>query len=169
MAENVGINKTMRHWWTMPIVTPRENYGRNIRTFTDLAEKYNSLTRYALERYESSNKIGLKHNVLIKYLWAIYDNPDYITNYRLNIYLANECEFKSKSLAKVLYGDTEMYWIILMLNDISHESELSKDMLMNKGVMVLNGNGLTYLTKLLNFKMRKEVQNSIDIFTQKEF
>ncbi|MGL5316959.1 MAG: hypothetical protein ACRC92_27115 [Peptostreptococcaceae bacterium] len=97
-------------------------------------------------------------NVLNKYLIQL-DDEDFVTTVQLDEELAGSFSEKPHSLSLFLYGTTKMYYTIMMLNNINHPAELSRNLLVNTGIKVFNSNGIKKLSELAGFIRRK---NAID-------
>lgn len=112
----------------------------------------NTKSRLGLENFEITlNDDGsLMENILNRFYLSL-DYESYLLKIKFDHYQANEFSEKVKSLAKHIYGDTKLYYIIMYFNNINHPSELSSNYLMNNGLIVLNETGLDKLNEIIQF------------------
>ena len=99
----------------------------------------------------------------------ILDKTDCFTKFKFDNYSARHFEYKSRSIAKYLYGDTRLFYFIFLFNDLSHDTDLSYDYLINHGLVLPNISGLELLEKLSTFKTKVETIDGNDSFQERSF
>lgn len=133
--------------------------GEEPMSLTEILNYGSTFTKYSFFSYQTAKVDGLTQNILNEYMAFLTDKEEYFTLVTLDKYAAILFQYKSRSLAKYLYGDTSMYWIITFFNeDIQHDSDLTANYLRNNGLVVLNSKGLEALDKLVTFKEKLETQ-----------
>lgn len=124
---------------------------------------------FNIHKFESEHSSGLTQNILDRYIAFLEDKPELFTRVKFDRYIANMCEFKSRSIAKYLYGNTQLFYLIQYFNDISHDSELTASYLRETGLKMLNGKGFEMLNKILIFKERVEAVDGSSTFFEEDY
>ena len=170
MGVNVDLQKGLRSLLVQPIIHATESSieKEDPKTFRDLIFDMNNVIDLSLFKFDSFMYDGTVANILNDFFSWLVANPQYFSRLNCDIYKATYFEYKPKLISKHLYGTTELSYIITYFNDIQHEAELTRDMLMTKGVLYLNQEGLHALEKILSFKEYMEA-NDDESFKQWEF
>lgn len=97
-------------------------------------------------------------NVLNRFFLCL-ESPEYMARVKFDEYQARELSERIKSCSLHIYGDTELYYLIQFLNNISHPSELSSNFLTNNGLLVLTSKGLDKLKETITFIKAKSASS----------
>lgn len=118
----------------------------------------NQYSKFNMYNYDTGVPNNMWGNIFTDFVaWQIA-HPEFFQRVKMDKHQAAIMEFKSRLIAKSFYGDSNLFYTILIFNDIVHESELTKDMLENQGIIALTDAGMDALQKILDFKRRYEVQ-----------
>lgn len=161
-------DKNIRDYFIEPLVvsTPLGKESQGLREFLeDIPNK----TNYTFYNFETSKIDGITNNILNDYMPFIMDKTGCFTHFKFDHYAARHFEYKSRSIAKYLYGDTRLFYFIFLFNDLAHDTDLTYDYLINHGLIMLNISGLDLLQKLSTFKTRVETIDGNDSFQQNNF
>lgn len=170
MGVNVDLQKGLRSLLSQPMIHATESNieKEDPKIFRDLIFDTNNIVDLSLFKFDSFMYDGSVNNILNDFFSWLVANPQYFNRLNCDKYKATYFEYKPKLISKHLYGTTELSYIITYFNDIQHDAELTKDMLMTKGVLYLNQEGLHALEKILSFKEFMEA-NDDESFKQWEF
>lgn len=170
MGINVDLQKGLRSLLDQPVIhsTESEILKDDPERFRDLIFNMNNIVDLSLFKFDSFLYDGSVVNVLSDFFSWLIANPNFFHVMKCDIYKATYFEYKPKLISKYLYGTTELSYIITYFNDIQHDSELTKDMLMTRGFVYLNQEGLHALEKILSFKEFME-SNDDESFKEWEF
>lgn len=161
-------DKNIRDYFINTKVTPspigRESH--NMRAFLDGAKEKTYYTFYSFEAKEID---GLTNNILNDYLAFIMDNEGCFSHFKFDSFSARHFEFKSRSFAKYLYGDTRLFYFVFLFNDLTHDSDLTYDYLTQHGLIMPNLNGLELLRKIIVFKNKTETISGNNSFMDNHF
>lgn len=117
-----------------------------IKTLDELLDYFKDVkSKGSLASFEVISKNGNIKNRLKDYLDFLQDNIYLVTLSRdeaLRFY------GRPNFLANYLYGNPAMAWILLILNELNHPSEMNMDLLLN-GIKILNREGIRKLDKIL--------------------
>lgn len=161
-------DKNIRDYYLIPKVS-NTPLGSEPTSFSEFLDKMKEKQDYDMTQFEveDPNEMLIAQNMLDKY-FPYLDRPEYKFTMKFDKYLASHMEFKSRSISKYFYGDTRLFWVLFKLNDITHDSDLTKDYLMNSGLTVFNLEGLQAFKKLLTFKERVETMDGQGVFFDPE-
>lgn len=156
MAAKVFTDRHIREYFADPILSG-ENLGKEPVRLQDFITRVEQPGRYSVFRFECSSPEGDIQNILNDYYGYLY-NGNFLHRLRFDQYAVHHFAFKPNSIAKWLYGDTNMAYTLFLFNDIQHESDLTPQFLESEGLLVLNKEGLRALDKILTFKERVETE-----------
>lgn len=161
-------DKNIRDYFITPRVvsTPMGKEPTSIGEFLSGIENKGDITFYSFETLKID---GINHNILNDYLAFIIDKEECFDKFTFDPFSARHFEFKSRSIAKYLYGDTRLFYFIFIFNDLSHDSDLTYDYLTQHGLILPNINGIELMKKLNIFKTRVETMNGVASFSQNKF
>lgn len=127
------------------------NLVNQIKTLDDLLDYFKDVkTKGALSSFEVISKSGNIKNRLKDYLDFLQDGVYLVT---LNRDEALRFFGRPNFLANYLYGNPAMAWVLLILNELNHPSEMNMDLLLS-GIKILNRDGINKLTKIVNLFKR---------------
>lgn len=126
------------------------------RTMTEIMNSGKYLADLSLFKFETAEVSGLTQNTFNDFIAYLTDNPGNTQVIEFDHNAALRFEYKSWSICKWLYGNSELYYLIFALNDIEHDADLSYDYLRTHPIRVPAGPGLEALQRLLTFKERIE-------------
>lgn len=129
------------------------------RSMSDIMNSGEYLVDLSLYKFETAEISGLTQNVFNEYIAYLVDNPGNTQVVTFDHHAALRFEYKSWSICKWLYGNTELYYLIFALNDIEHDADLSYDYLKTHPLRVPTGLGLDALKRILAFKERIETSD----------
>ncbi len=161
-------DKNIRDFFITPRVvsTPLGKESKGLQEFlSDVPNKSN----YTYYNFETKKIDGITINILNDYMAFILDKQHCFTLFKFDHFAARLFEFKSRSIAKYLYGDTRLFYFIFLFNDLSHDTDLSYDYLINHGLVLPNLSGLELLEKLSTFKTKIETIDGNASFQQSNF
>lgn len=138
------------------------------KTFIETIWTRNSMGEYNLFQFDAYASDGTVHNILNEFYSWLVGNPQFFDRLVFDKYTSVYFEFKPKSIAKYIYGNTELYYIITLFNDIQHPSDLTRQYLKTQGLMYLNMTGMKALHDIIIFKRYVEA-NTTDAFKKVEF
>lgn len=144
----------IREYLKNPFIT---DDGKNDppKSFRELIEKDNNLSKYNIMQFEATNDTGNVQNIINRYVsWL----AQFTTKVEFDIYTASHMSERPFQLARYFYGDENLFWIIMVFNNIDHPSTLTKDYLMTNGLVVLTARGIEMLRQILKLKERLEIQ-----------
>lgn len=128
------------------------NMINSINTLDDLLNHFreNVKSYNALPAFEVVSKSGNIKNKLKDYLDFL--QTDY---YLVKLTRDQALRFYGRPnfLANYLYGNPSMAWVIMILNELNHPSEMNMDLLLS-GIKILNTQGISKLTKIINLFTR---------------
>lgn len=161
-------DKNIRDYFLTPKVvsTPLGEETSNLKDFINSVGQKNTYTFY---NFETKRVEGITDNILNSYMPFILDKVECFTKFEFDNYSARLFEFKSRSIAKYLYGDTRLFYFIFLFNDLSHDTDLTYDYLINHGLIMPNISGLELLEKLSTFKTRVETIDGMASFKEANF
>lgn len=170
MGVNVDLQKGLRSLLEQPIINSTDSVvsTEDPATFKELIFDKNSIGDLSLFKFDSFMYDGSVNNILNDFFSWLIANPSFFNRMTCDIYKATYFEYKPKLISKHLYGTTELSYIITYFNDIQHDAEITRDMLMTKGILYLNQEGLHALEKILSFKEFMEA-NDDESFKEWEF
>lgn len=160
-------DKNIRDYFAIPLLAQNLS-NTEPESLSDIME-INNESNFSIFKFETSNNIGLTQNILDRYIPYLEDKPELFSRVVFDKYIANLCEFKSRSIAKYLYGDTSLFYMIMTFNDLQHDSELTAQYLRTSGLKMLNGKGFEELNKLLGFKQRIEAIDGDAAFFEEDY
>jgi len=118
---------------------------------------------YSDYSFEVVNSTGWRViDMLADYLPMFDCRPELFTRVTFDDRTALLFEYKIHSLSNYLYGTTELYWIILLFNEIDDNSDLTRVFLKEKGILALNSDGIGLLNEILSLRDRMKDAYSID-------
>lgn len=137
----------------------KESDNKKIKTLSEYLSSTSSkqldLSKFEIKLDDDGELVS---NIINRFYLSL-DEPEYLINIKFDQFQANEFSEKIKSLAKHIYGDTNLYYIIMYFNNINHPSELSANLLKNKGLYVLNETGLSKLNEIIQFISTKSASS----------
>lgn len=170
MGVNVNLQRGLRSLLEQPIIHATESSieREDPTRFMDLVFDMHKVVDLSLFKFDSFLYDGSVVNILNDFFSWLVANPQFFNKLECDIYKASYFEYKPKLISKHLYGTTELSYIITYFNDIQHDAEITRDMLMTKGIVYLNQEGLHALEKILSFKEFMEA-NDDESFKEWEF
>lgn len=162
-------DKNIRDYFVSPRVvsTPLGKESTGLKEFIQSTKERSKYSFYSFE----TNRLegGIVNNILNEYMPYILDKDYCFTKFTFDHYAARLFECKSRSIAKYLYGDTRLFYFIFLFNDVSHDTDIDYDYLLNHGLVLPNVSGLELLDKLSTFKSKIETIDGVDSFQQNLF
>ncbi len=138
---------------------PKVSATAKVDEFQTMSEIMNSgeyIVDLSLYKFETAEVSGLTQNMFNDFIAYLTDNPANTRTVEFDHNAALRFEYKSWSICKWLYGNTELYYLLFALNDIEHDADLSYDYLRSHPLRVPTGLGIEALKNLLIFKDRIE-------------
>ena len=161
-------DRNIRDYFINPAVTPTP-LGVESKGLKEFLSNIPNKTNYTYYNFETKRIEGITNNILNDYMPFILDKTECFTKFKFDNYSARHFEYKSRSIAKYLYGDTRLFYFIFLFNDLSHDTDLSYDYLINHGLVLPNISGLELLEKLSTFKTKVETIDGNDSFQERSF
>lgn len=161
-------DRNIRDYFINPVVANINNKvePNDLRSFVAQIPDKSGVSFYNFE----TKRIGdITNNILNNYMSFILDKTGCFDKFTFDNYAARHFEFKSRSIAKYLYGDIRLWYFIFLFNDVSHDTDLTYDYLINHGLIMPNIAGLELLEKLLVFKNKIETIDGNDSFHETDF
>lgn len=160
-------DNNIRDYFSIPLISQDtiQNDPDSIKKILGM----DNMSEFNISVFDVEDDEGVSQNILDRYMPFIEDKQNCFTRIKLDQYMANYCIGKSRSISKYLYGTTQLYYFIIAFNDITHDSELTFDLLHNIGIKVPNGNGLELLRKIKVFRGRLEALHGDDVFNEGGF
>lgn len=161
-------DRNIRDYYITPKVVSTP-LGKEPATLTEFINRVSEKTNYTFYSFESKTFDSINTNILNDYLAYILDKKECFSLFKFDPSAARHFEYKSRSIAKYLYGDTRLFYFIFVFNDIQHDSDLSYDYLINHGLKMPNISGLELLKSLNVFKARVETVSGNRSFLASDF
>lgn len=158
-------DRNIRDYYISPKVVSTP-LGTEVHTMNEFLVQVKNPSKYSFYSFETKPIDGLTNNILNDYLVFLTDKTDCFDKFKFDSFAARHFEFKSRSIAKYLYGDTSLFYFIFVFNDISHDSDLSYDYLVNHGLIMPNVAGIELIKKLLVFKNKTETVSGVKAFAE---
>lgn len=151
-------DKNIRDYFITPKISSNAQ-TQELTSITDIMNSGKYLVDLSLYKFETPQVGGVSQNIFNDYIHYFTDNPQNTQRVMFDSYAARRFEYKSWSICKWLYGNTELYYLIYALNDIEHDADLSYDYLTTHPLLVPSGPGLEALKDILLFKERVETSD----------
>lgn len=161
-------DKNIRDYFISPQVVSTP-LGVESRGLKDFLENIPNKSTYSFYNFETKRIEGVTNNILNDYMPFLLDKQHCFSKFTFDHYAARHFEYKSRSIAKYLYGDIRLFYFIFLFNDLSHDTDLSYDYLVKHGLILPNISGLELLSKLSTFKTKIETIDGNDSFQQTNF
>lgn len=143
--------------------------GRDPNNLKDFLNSIGDKSVYTFYNFESKRINGVTNNIINDYLPFMIDKVECFTRFKFDHYAARLFEYKSRSIAKYLYGDVRLFYFIFIFNDLSHDTDLSYDFLLNHGLIMPNLSGLELIEKINIFKNKVETIDGANSFHETGF
>lgn len=162
----------VRPYIEQPLITSEEattlNLASDLKEYIYIQSSESNLQKHSIYKYDTGSYDSVHGNILSDFIaWQIA-HPEFFKLYKMTKHQAAMMEFKPKLIAQSLYGDTSLFYTIMIFNDIYHDAELTRDRLENHGINVLNELGLNALNDIYVFKTKYEY-NEEDPFPLSDF
>ncbi len=161
-------DKNIRDYFMAPKVVSI-SLGKEPTDIKDFLASVGEKSQYSFYNFESKRIGGLTTNILNDYMPYLLDKEDCFTLFKFDHYAARLFEYKSRSIAKYLYGDTRLFYFIFIFNDLNHDTDLSYDYLINHGLVMPNISGLELIDNLNTFKNKVETIDGANSFHESNF
>lgn len=125
------------------------------RNFKELIEKDKYLSKYNVMQFEASNEYGDIQNIINRYVTWL---AQFTVRVEIDVVTASHFSERPMQLARYFYGDENLFWVIMVFNNIEHPSSITKDWLMTNGIVALNARGIEMLRQILKLKERLTIQ-----------
>lgn len=162
----------VRPYLEQPILSPEEATSLNIANtlkdyiFSQASEA--KLQEHSMYKFDTRDNSGPHGNIFSDFVAWKYSHPEFFKNYKMSKHQAAMMEYKPKLIAQSLYGDSSLFYTIMIFNDIYHEAELTRERLEEQGILVLSQKGIEALKEVEVFKNKYEY-NENDPFAPSDF
>lgn len=145
-----------------------DTYVASYRKFTDILARGSDSIRNKFQQFEfqqTSEDGTYINDLLVNYVDMFYRNgTKYLSHVDFSgpeqAYTARTLACKLGAMAQYLYGNVEMTWVLTLFNEINHPTDMSVNFLVEKGLWVVNNEGLKLLNKIKNTAAR-----TVDTYT----
>lgn len=143
--------------------------GSEPSSLKEFLDRVSDKSTYSFYNFETKRIGGLTNNILNEYMPYILDKTECFSLFKFDHFAARLFEFKSRSIAKYLYNDTRLFYFIFLFNDLSHDTDLTYDYLINHGLIMPNIAGLELIERLVTFKNKVETIDGANSFHEVAF
>ena len=123
--------------------------------YSDLLTRFKTPQEGSYDKFEVTSEYGDIQNIFNDYLGWLKEDAIRV---KFSYEQASRFSERPNFLAGHLYGNPFLDYIIMMLNEFNHTSDMNKDLLVNNGVLVLTPKGIEKMYKILKMKERIETQ-----------
>lgn len=123
--------------------------------YVDLLRLFKDKPHGSYDKFEVKSEYGDIKNIFNDYLGWLKEDTVLV---RFKVEQAARFSERPNFLVNYLYGNPFMEYIIMMLNEFNHPSDMNRDILVNTGILVLTPQGIEKIYKILKMKERIETQ-----------
>ena len=123
--------------------------------YTDLLDRFRNPPEGTYDKFEVTSETGDIQNIFNDYIGWLKEDSILV---KFTHDQAARFSERPNFLAGHLYGNPFLAYIIMMINEFNHQSEMNRDLLVNTGVLVLTPKGIEKIYKILKMKERIETQ-----------